>query len=57
MVSSIKKLIKKVKEMELGNPIITTLTGLVVFYIVLKLFHVALNSLGILDHFYSLKKM
>ena len=50
MVSSIKKLIKKVKEMELGNPIITTLTGLVVFYIGLKMFSGGMKSMGNLDH-------
>ena len=35
-----KKLIKKVKKMDLGNPVITTLVGLVVFYIGLKMFSI-----------------
>ena len=50
MVSSIKKLIKKVKEMELGNPVITTLTGLVIFYIGLKMFSGGMKSMGNLEH-------
>jgi len=50
MRSSFKKLIKKVKEMELGNPIITTLVGLVVFYIGLKMFSGGMKSMGNLDH-------
>jgi len=33
-----KKLWKKVGKMELGNPVLTTLVGLVVFYIGLKMF-------------------
>ena len=33
-----KDLIKKVGKMELGNPVITVLVGLVVFYIGLKMF-------------------
>ena len=32
------KLIKKVYKMELGNPVLTTLVGLVIFYIGLKMF-------------------
>ncbi len=43
-------LIKKVKKMELGNPIITTLVGLVVFYIGLKMFSGGMKSMGNLDH-------
>src|SRR5210317_2655102 len=50
MRSSFKKLIKKVKEMELGNPIITTLVGLVVFYIGLKMFSGGMKSMGNLEH-------
>ena len=46
----IKKLIQKVKDMELGNPIITTLVGLVVFYIGLKMFSGGMKSMGNLDH-------
>ena len=45
-----KKLIKKVKKMELGNPVITALVGLVVFYIGLKMFSGGMNSMGNLDH-------
>ena len=45
-----KKLIKKVKKMDLGNPVITTLVGLVVFYIGLKMFSGGLKSMGNLDH-------
>ena len=32
-MSKTNKLIKKVTKMDLGNPVITTLIGLVVFYI------------------------
>ena len=45
-----KKLIKKVKKMELGNPVITALVGLVVFYIGLKMFSGGMKSMGNLDH-------
>ena len=45
-----KKLIKKVSKMELGNPIITALVGLVVFYIGLKMFSGCMKSMGNLDH-------
>ena len=44
------KLIKKVSKMELGNPIITTLVGLVVFYIGLKMFSGGMKSMGNMDH-------
>ena len=44
------KLIKKVKKMELGNPVITTLIGLVVFYIGLKMFSGGMKSMGNMDH-------
>ena len=33
-----KKLWKKVKKMDLGNPVLTALVGLVIFYIGLKPF-------------------
>ena len=33
-----KELIKKVSKMDLGNPVMTALVGLVVFYIGLKMF-------------------
>ena len=49
-MSETKKLIKKVMKMDLGNPIITTLVGLVVFYIGLKMFSGAIKSIGNLDH-------
>ena len=45
-----KKLIKKVKKMDLGNPVITALVGLVVFYIGLKMFSGGMKSMGNLDH-------
>jgi len=45
-----KKLIKKVKKMELGNPVITTIIGLVVFYIGLKMFSGGMKSMGNMDH-------
>ena len=44
------KLLKKVKKMELGNPVITTLVGLVVFYIGLKMFSGGMKSMGNMDH-------
>ena len=44
------KLIKKVKRMDLGNPVITALVGLVVFYIGLKMFSGGMKSMGNLDH-------
>ena len=44
------KLIKKVKKMDLGNPVITGLVGLVVFYIGLKMFSGGMKSMGNLDH-------
>jgi len=49
-MSETKKLIKKVKKMDLGNPVITTLVGLVVFYIGLKMFSGGMKSMGNLDH-------
>ena len=36
--------------MELGNPVITTLVGLVVFYIGLKMFSGGMKSMGNLEH-------
>ena len=44
------KLVKKVKKMELGNPVITTLVGLVIFYIGLKMFSGGMKSMGNMDH-------
>ena len=43
-------LFKKVKNMELSNPIITTLIGLVVFYIGLKMFSGGMKSMGNIEH-------
>ena len=39
------KLWKKVGKMELGNPVITALIGLVVFYIGLKMFSGGMKSM------------
>ena len=44
------KLWKKVKKMDLGNPVITALVGLVIFYIGLKTFSGGMKSMGNLDH-------
>ena len=44
------KLVKKVKKMELGNPVITTLVGLVIFYIGLKMFSGGMKSMGNMEH-------
>jgi len=38
------KLIKKVKKMELGNPVMTSLVGLVIFYVGLKMFSGGMKS-------------
>ena len=45
-----KKLIKRVSKMELGNPALTALVGLVVFYIGLKMFSGGMKSMGNIDH-------
>lgn len=44
------ELIKKVCKMDLGNPIMTTLVGLVVFYLGLKMFSGGMKSMGNLEH-------
>ena len=44
------KLIKKVCKMELGNPVITAMVGLVVFYIGLKMFSGGMKAMGNMDH-------
>ena len=40
----------KVGKMELGNPVITTLVGLVIFYIGLKMFSGGMKEMGNLEH-------
>ena len=45
-----KDLWKKVKKMELGNPVITALVVLVVFYIGLKMFSGGMKAMGNMDH-------
>ena len=49
-MSKTKQLIKKVSKMDLGNPVITTLVGLVIFYIGLKTFSGGMKSMGNLEH-------
>ena len=49
-VSKKAQLIKKVEKMELNNPIIVTLVGLIVFYIGLKMFSGGMKSMGNLEH-------
>jgi len=49
-MDDIKKLTKKVKKMDLGNPVITTIVGLVIFYIGLKTFSGGMKSMGNMDH-------
>ena len=49
-MGNIKKLTKKVTIMELGNPLITTLVGLIIFYIGLKTFSGGMKSMGNMDH-------
>ena len=45
-----KKLWKKVAKMDLGNPVITALVGLVIFYIGLKTFSGGMKAMGNMDH-------
>ena len=45
-----KQLWKKVNKMDLGNPVITALVGLVVFYIGLKMFSGGMKSMGNMEH-------
>jgi len=45
-----QQLLKKVIKMELGNPVITALVGLVIFYIGLKMFSGGMKSMGNLEH-------
>ena len=44
------KLNKVIKRMELNNPIVTTLAGLVIFYIGLKMFSGGMKSMGNMEH-------
>ena len=48
-VSKRAKLIKKVQKMELNNPVMQTLIGLVIFYIGLKMFSSGMKSMGNID--------
>ena len=50
MTKTKTELWKKVKKMDLGNPVITALVGLVVFYIGLKMFSGGMKSMGKLEH-------
>ena len=50
MKSEGQQLWKRVKKMDLGNPIITTLVGLVIFYIGLKTFSGGMKSMGNMEH-------
>ena len=45
-----EQLWKKVSKMDLGNPVITALVGLVVFYIGLKMFSGGMKSKGNMEH-------
>ena len=44
------KMIKRVKKMELNNPVITALIGLVIFYIGLKMFSGGVKGMGNIEH-------
>ena len=44
------RLWKKVSKMDLGNPVITALVGLVIFYIGLKTFSGGMKSMGNMEH-------
>ena len=46
----VTKLWKKVGKMELGNPVMTSLVGLVVFYFGLKMFAGGMKSMGNIEH-------
>jgi Na+/phosphate symporter len=49
-VNKREKLIKKVQNMELNNPVIQALIGLVIFYIGLKMFSGGMKDMGKLEH-------
>jgi Na+/phosphate symporter len=49
-ISKRAKLIKKVQQMEMTNPIIQTILGLIIFYFGLKLFSGGMKSMGKLEH-------
>lgn len=50
MKSKHKKLWKQVAKMDLGNPVITALVGLVIFYIGLKTFSGGMKAMGNMEH-------
>ena len=50
MKTESQKLWKRVKKMDLGNPIITALVGLIIFYIGLKTFSGGMKSMGNMEH-------
>ena len=45
-----KKLWKRVSKMDLGNPVITALVGLIIFYVGLKTFSGGMKSMGNIEH-------
>ena len=45
-----KKLWKRVNRMDLGNPVITALVGLIIFYVGLKTFSGGMKSMGNIEH-------
>ena len=45
-----KKLWKRVSRMDLGNPVITALAGLIIFYVGLKTFSGGMKSMGNIEH-------
>ena len=50
MTDKYKQLWKKVSKMDLGNPVVTALVGLVIFYIGLKTFSGGMKSMGNMEH-------
>jgi Na+/phosphate symporter len=49
-ISKRAKLIKKVQQMEMTNPLFQTILGLIIFYFGLKLFSGGMKSMGKLEH-------